>query len=284
MVDHWSVTGPRVLDIGDEGDRVRRLTVTVVGGSVDVVTHGDTGTARIEVSELQGPELSVRWDGDTVTITHGTTVDLGSLESLKKLVGIFDDARVRLSISVPDDTECTVTTVTASALVAGLRAPVRVRTASGSMTVDDTVGTVDVKTVNGDVDCHALHGVLRVSGVAGSVTAHQCKLSEISSKSVSGDLALDLVDGHSSITASTVSGALTVRAPHNGVDVSGSSMSGRVVVDGEEVGRSGSKGRFRSGDGSLRIRATSVSGDVVVLPPVPPEQAEDAAHEQSPAV
>lgn len=273
MTQHWTVTGPRVLDIGDEGDRVRRLSVTIIGGSVDVVTHDDSPAARIEVSSVEGPELSVDWDGDAITVTHGTSVDLGNLVDLKvfvkKLTGAFEHATARLSISVPEDVECIVTTISASALVAGVRAPVTVRTSSGSMTVDDTVGAVDVKTVSGDVACRALTGPLTVGGVSGSVIAHRSTLPEVKVKTVSGDVVLDLLDGRSSISSSSVSGSVTVRAPHDGADVIGKTMSGRVVVDGEDIGSYRGKGSVRRGDGSLQVKASSVSGDVIVLQPTP---------------
>ena len=50
----WRIEGPRVLDIGGEGERVERLEVGIVAGRVDVVTHDDSPTARVEVTEVEG--------------------------------------------------------------------------------------------------------------------------------------------------------------------------------------------------------------------------------------
>ena len=50
----WRIEGPEVLDIGDENERVGKLEVGIVGGRVDVVTHDDSPTARLEVHPRRG--------------------------------------------------------------------------------------------------------------------------------------------------------------------------------------------------------------------------------------
>lgn len=267
MAQEWHLDAPRILDVGDEGERVRHLHVTVIGGHVDILTHDDSSAAHLEVSQITGPELTVRWDGERLSVTHGTTVDLGTLEGLTSVAGSFRRATVQLALSVPEDVECTVSTVTASALVAGLRATTRARTVSGSLTVDDVVGDVDVKTVSGDVDCRRLRGTLEVDSASGAVTARRSELSTVTVNAVRSDVALDLIDGHCSIRSTSVSGSLTVRAPHERAHVSVSSMSGRVVVDGQERTTSRSDGAVAPADADLRIRYSSVTGDVVVLTP-----------------
>ena len=66
MAEQWTIEEPRVLDVGGEGERVRALKVGLVGGRVDVVTHDDSPAARIEVSEVKGQPVLVRWDGSTL--------------------------------------------------------------------------------------------------------------------------------------------------------------------------------------------------------------------------
>jgi hypothetical protein len=59
MGEEWSVDTPRVLDIGGDGEQVRRLSVAVVGGRVDVVTHNDSPTARVEIAQVEGMPVKV---------------------------------------------------------------------------------------------------------------------------------------------------------------------------------------------------------------------------------
>ena len=42
MAQDWQIEGPRVLDIGGEGEAVRRLKVGLVAGRVDILTHDDS--------------------------------------------------------------------------------------------------------------------------------------------------------------------------------------------------------------------------------------------------
>lgn len=263
----WKIREPRVLDVGGEAEQVRRLLVAVVGGRVDVVTHSDSPAARVEVSGIEGEPLKVRWDGSKLSITHGMDSDNGLVDKVVRMVGTLDRNKVILSVSVPEEAECTINTMSASGLVAGVRSRTKVNTVSGSMALDDIAGTVDVNTVSADVECRSIKGALHVNSVSGSVTAQQSDLPEVTIHTVSGDIALDLVNGRASVTSNSVSGEVTVRAPHDGYDVAANTASGHVVVDGHEL-RRGSRppgGRLTEGDGGLKLKATSVSGSIVVL-------------------
>lgn len=263
----WKIREPRVLDVGGEAERVRKLLVAVVGGRVDVVTHSDSPAARVEVSGIEGEPLKVRWDGTKLSITHGKDSDNGIVDKVVRMVGTLDRNKVVLSVSVPEDAECSVNSVTAGGLVAGVRARTRVNTVSGGMALDDIEGTVDVNTVSGDVECRGIRGPLHVNSVSGSVTAQQSDLPEVSIHTVSGDIALDLVNPRASVTSNSVSGEVTVRAPHDGYDVTANTASGQIVVDGHELRKTSGppRGRLTEGDGGLRMKATSVSGSIVLL-------------------
>ena len=54
MAQEWQIDGPKVLDIGDENERVGKLKLGLVAGRVDIVTHDDSPTARLEVHEVKG--------------------------------------------------------------------------------------------------------------------------------------------------------------------------------------------------------------------------------------
>lgn len=268
MSEEWNIDGPRVLDIGAEDERVRHLKVGLVGGHIDVVTHDDSPAARLEVSSIEGEALRVRWDGSTLRVTHGLDYDR-ILERLRERFEGHDRNRVVISLSIPESAAASVSTVSADAVVAGVHAKVRANTVSGSMTLDDLVGDIDVNTVSGDVECNQLEGSLKVNSVSGSVTAQRCSLPSVTVHTVNGDVALDITNAAATIASTSVSGDLTVRAPHGGYDVNANTASGQVVVDGQELrrGAHAAGGRLSSGDGALRVKANAVSGNVVVLRP-----------------
>jgi hypothetical protein len=266
MSEEWTIEGPRVLDIGGEQERVRQLSVAIVGGRVDVVTHTDSPTARVEVASVSGTPLRVRWDGTKLKVTHG--IEPGSiLDRVRSAFEGLEHNKVVLSISVPENAEATVSTVSASGLLAGMRAGAKANTVSGAITLDDIVGETDVNTVSGDVECQHLHGPLKVNSVSGAVTAQASDISEVSIHTVSGDVTLDLTNGRATIGSNSVSGDVTVRAPHDGYDVTANIASGQVVVDGRAITKSARPpgNRLTNGSGALRLKANAVSGNVVVL-------------------
>jgi DUF4097 and DUF4098 domain-containing protein YvlB len=186
---------------------------------------------------------------------------------VKSTVEGIDRNKVVVSISIPQAAEASVSTVSADALVAGVRAAVRANTVSGSLTLDDLSGRTGVNTVSGAVECSRLHGPLSVNSVSGSVTAQRSDLPAVSIHTVSGDVALDLVNGVAAISSSSVSGDVTVRSPLRGYDVRATTAGGQVVVDGRELWRGlrAAGGQLVEGDGALRVRANAVSGSIVVL-------------------
>ena len=199
MSEEWSIDTPRVLDIGGDGEKVGRLSVAVVGGRVDVVTHTDSPTARVEIAQVEGMAVKVTWDGWKLKITHG--VDSTSiLDKVRQAFEGLERNRVALSISIPEEAETSVSTVSASGLLAGMRAGARANTVSGSITIDDVVGDVDINTVSGEVECGNVRGRLKVHSVSGAVTAQQSDVPEVSISTVSGDVALDLLNGAASAT------------------------------------------------------------------------------------
>jgi DUF4097 and DUF4098 domain-containing protein YvlB len=240
--------------------------VAIVGGRVDVMTHTDSPTARVEVAAVQGTALKVKWDGSKLKISHG--VDTATI--VDKVRQAFDSLgrnKVVLSISVPEDAVTSVSTVSASGLLAGMRAGAKANTVSGSITLDDITGGTDVNTVSGDVECQHLHGPLKVNSVSGSVTAQQSDIAEVSIHTVSGDITLDLTNSAATIGSNSVSGDVTVRAPHDGYDVTANTASGQVVVDGRAINKRNRPpgNRLTEGSGALRLKANAVSGNVVVL-------------------
>jgi len=269
MAQEWQIDGPKVLDVGDENETVRRLKLGLVAGRVDIVTHDDSPTARVEVHEVKGKPLLVSWDGSTLKISHVKEKDGNLWDSLTSLTQDKGRRTARVSISVPATTEINASTVSAEALINGVRATVKANTVTGVITLDEITGDVDANTVSGDIECHALAGDFKGNSISGALTVQASRLGQVKLNTVSGDITLDLTDGRAQIQSNSVSGDVTVRIPRGGgFDVAAHTASGHVVIDGQSM-NGGSPhqrgGQLSDGDKALVIKANSVSGNVVVL-------------------
>ena len=269
MTQEWQIDGPKVLDIGGEFETVNKLKLALVAGRVDIVTHDDSPTARLEVYEVAGAPLLVIWDGSTLQVSHLKDKD-GSLWESVKSFGLDKGRRsARISISVPATTGINASTVSAEALINGVRARVKANTVTGVITLDDITGNVDANTVSGDIECHGLEGDFTGNSISGALTVQASRLGQIRLNTVNGDITLDLTDGRAQIQSNSVSGDLTVRIPAGGgYDVAAHTAAGHVVIDGQSLNGDAPYqrgGQLSDGDKALVIKANSVSGNVVVL-------------------
>lgn len=252
-----------------EFDNPKSVSVTLLGGGVDIVAAPGTTTARLEVRELTGPPLTVTWSDRALKIEQMRDSEGQVWGLLKSLLGggVGERPRARLTLTLPDDTAVSVKTVSADVLSGGSHGNVSVYTVSGGVTLDRPTGAVDVATVSGDVECASPSGELKVKTVSGGVTVQDAVLRTTRLNSVSGRMILDLRHGPTLVTANTVSGELSIRLPAgSGFDATVGSASGHVVVDGEPLIEDGKRGGHRyTGDRSVAIKARTVSGDLVVL-------------------
>jgi len=269
MTQEWQIDGPKVLDIGDEFETVKKLGLGLVAGRVDIVTHDDSPTARLEVHEVKGQPLLVTWDGSDLKVSHVKDKNGNLWDSLMSLGQDWGRRSARISISVPATTDINASTVSADTLVNGVRAKVKANTVTGGITLDDITGYVDANTVSGDIECHALSGDFKGNTVSGELTVQASRLGKIRLNTVSGDITLDLTHGAAQIQSNSVSGDVTVRIPPGGgFDVSARTASGQVVIDGQSMHGNAPHQRggvLSEGDKALVIKANSVSGNVVVL-------------------
>ena len=269
MSQEWQIDGPKVLDIGDESETVKKLSIGLVAGRVDIVTHDDSPTARLEVHEIDGQPLLVVWDGSTLQVSHVKDKNGNLWESVKAFGQDKGKRSARISVSVPATTEISANTVSADTLINGVRARVKANTVTGAITLDDITGNVDANTVSGDIECHALSGDFKGNTVSGELTVQASRLNQINLNTVSADVTLDLTDGKAQIQSFSVSGDITVRIPRGGgYDVTARTAAGQVVIDGQSMHGNAQHqrgGMLSEGDKALVVKATSVSGNVVVL-------------------
>lgn len=277
MSETWRVDGPKVIEVGSAEHPVLRVRLGLIGGRVDVVAHGEP-EGRLEVQSVTGRPLEVSWDGDTLEVSHPQArwdSLLGSLaDKLRGEPHSLSD-RAELSLAVPPGVRLQIGTVSAEGLVVGLTGPVEARTVSGTVTLDGVEGAVVAHTVSGSVDARAQSGHMRMDSVSGSFTVQSAGAPSLSAKTVSGSLSIDAAAAPGSADAavvvgfSSVSGGLVVRhETGHGYDADLRSVSGRVVVGSTRVQGDFGAVRHRHHDpaASVRIKASTVSGDITLLP------------------
>lgn len=272
----WHLDRAQTQEYGSVGEPVHSVNVVLVSGRLDVVAHPGRNSVRCDVQEVLGRPLTVSNTDDALRIEHHKdSVGGGAggggqiLDMIKGFLANSRSATARITLTVPVGTRITVNTVGADVLVGGVDGDVSVNTVSGAISLSRLGGRVDVKTVSSAIDASGLRGELKSKSVSGRLTVDASALRSAKLGTVSGPMLLDLVGGSGLVTASGVSGDLTVRIPQGtGYDVTAGSQTGHVVVDGHTLsGGSGSdKGGHRAeGDRSFAMKLRSVSGNVVVL-------------------
>ena len=250
-----------IIDI----DLVRRLTVSLIGGTVDVIGHDEPG-ARIEVHRVTGKDLKISMNGDALQIDHPQLRWDNFVDVFASFRGT---AQTEISVLVPRDVALRFGVVTADALVSGLRNDAKLNTISGDIVVDGCAGDLDVNAVNGEVSVRDHVGSVTVHTVSGEITASG-RIRRFALDGVTSDVFLDLEGTPDEIVTNTVSGNLTVRL---GAEVATryrlNSVSGTLQLDDQTVrGTLGKAYEASSGvlDGSwVELRANTVSGDISVV-------------------
>src|SRR5690242_18786141 len=158
-----SVSEPRKLTF-DEA--VRELHVRIVNGTVNVVGT-DEGSARLQVTDIEGPPLVVTQQGGTLTVAYEDLPWKGFLKWLDRK-GWRRSAVV--SLAVPADTRVEVGVIGAGAVVSGLRGPSAVKGVTRDTTLVSLSGPVHAETVSGNLEAQAVTGDLRFNSVSGDLT------------------------------------------------------------------------------------------------------------------
>ena len=64
-IEQWLIDSPKTIDL----ELVRHVRVSLMAGSLDVIAHDEPG-CRVEVSAVEGRDLKVAIEGDTLLIDH----------------------------------------------------------------------------------------------------------------------------------------------------------------------------------------------------------------------
>ncbi|MEW2129604.1 DUF4097 family beta strand repeat-containing protein [Streptomyces sp. NPDC005435] len=263
-MSEWSVAEPQKLTFDAP---VSELHVRIVNGLVNVVGTEES-SARLEVSEIEGPPLIVTQQGGTLTVAYEDLPWKGFLKWLDRK-GWRRSAVV--SLAVPADTRVEVGVVGAGAVVSGLRGPAVVKGVTGDATLVGLSGPVRADTVSGNLEAQTVTGDLRFNSVSGDLTVMDGSGPAVRADSVSGSMIVDLDPaGPTDVRLTSVSGEIAIRLPHPAdTEVEANTASGQIsnAFDGLRVhGQWGAhKVTGRLGTGSGRLKATTVSGSIALL-------------------
>lgn len=258
-----------------------RVQVRIVNGAVNVVGT-DESSARVEVSEIDGPPLIVSQDGSTLTVSYE---DLQWKSVLKWLDRKEYRRRAVVSVAVPAGVDVEVGVVGAEAVVTGISGRTEVRGVSGDTTLLRLSGPVRAESVSGTLEAQSVTGALRINSVTGDVTVIEGAGASVRAETVSGDMVIDLDPGDldgppADIRLASVSGEVAIRLPHPAdARVEANTTTGSVSNAFEDLrvsGQWGTKsvtGTLGSGRGTLK--ATTVSGSIALLRRPEPEEDDD---------
>ncbi|QKW11146.1 DUF4097 family beta strand repeat protein [Streptomyces sp. NA04227] len=264
-MSEWSITEPRKLAFDDAPTA---LHVRVVNGTVNVVGT-EEGSARLEVTRIEGPPLKVSDEDGVLTVAYE---DLPWKGFLKWLDPRGWRRSADISLAVPSHTRVRIGVVAASATVSGVRATTEVRGVSGDTTLVALSGPVTAETVSGNVETQRVTGDLTFQSVSGDLTVMEGAEGSVTAESVNGSVVVDLDRSQrpAQIGINTVSGEIALRlAEPTDAEVEIGTTSGTVSNAFDELRISGTWGAKRLsgrlGPGRGRLRATTVSGPIALL-------------------
>ncbi|MFB4196370.1 DUF4097 family beta strand repeat-containing protein [Streptomyces carpaticus] len=274
----WEVSAPQTLTF--EEHPVRELRVRLVGGAVNVVGTSDP-TAEVEIAEVTGEPLIVQREGGRLTVGYEDLPWQSFLKGWPRRPRRLMKRSAVVSIRVPADCRLSAGTVSAAAVVSGIRADAEVRGVTGQTTLVGLAGAVTADTVSGHVEAQSLGGPLAFTSVSGGLTVVEGRGPALRADTVSGELALDLLPSGdvADLTITSVSGDVALRLPAAiGLTVAGNTVGGAVSSAFPELSVHGPWGPKQLtgvlGSGAGRLTCSTVSGGITVLRRPP------AAHEQ----
>lgn len=244
----------------DVGDRPR-IEVHLPSGAVEV-RAGPIGRIEILIDAAEPDDVTVTQVGDTVTVRQ--TSRWG-----------FRNRAIRVAAAVPASAEVEVTTASGDVRTTGPLGVVRLRTASGRLDVDTVdrleltsssgdahVGTVagdcTLNTVSGDAVLRRVGGRLTGTLVSGDLRAATV-VGDLRVGTTSGDVRVDRCDG-SDVSLKSVSGDVEIGLPSGiRVDADLSTMSGRARLPEADRGATPAGPRRE-----VRLAVRSVSGDITI--------------------
>ncbi|HWU11220.1 MAG TPA: hypothetical protein VN520_33500 [Streptomyces sp.] len=261
----WTVAEPQKLTFDDP---VTALNVRIVDGMINVVGT-DGPAARLEVSAIEGPPLTVTLEDGTLTVAYEDLPWQGLLTWLDRRSPRRSAA---VSLAVPAGAAVEVGVIAAEAVVSGIRGRTELRGISGDSTLVGLSGAVRAETVSGSLEAQTVTGDLRFQSVSGDLTVLDGAGTSVRAESVTGHMVLDLDTSPTptDIRLTSVSGEIAIRLPHPAdAKVEANTASGTVSNAFEDLRVGGQWGAKKItgtlGAGTGKLKATTVSGSIALL-------------------
>ncbi|KAA1421666.1 DUF4097 domain-containing protein [Nocardioides humilatus] len=224
-----------------------------------VQLHVENNSGHIDVSAADVRTTEVRIEGklaDQVHVVHER--DRVSVIAPKNR-GIFGDQKLEIDVVVPNGTKVVLRSGSADVRVAGDIANASVKSGSGDVSIERISGVGTIDTGSGDISLAAVVGELRIRSGSGDINAEHLG-SATSISTGSGDIRVDRSGGP--VVVKTGSGDLDISQAET--DVSMTTGSGDTVIRYVARGRITSKGA--SGDVRIGVAAgTPVWTDITTL-------------------
>jgi Putative adhesin len=249
-----------------------RLKVRMLSGRCEIET-AETAETVVEATPMNGSSAS-REAADALVEELRHLPDGGhelviEVPKRKRLVPGFGDASVLIRVRGPHGLGLGVSTASADVEVLGRVGDADVRTASGDVHIEAADGRAEVKTASGDVALGALAGNAAVNTMSGDVRVRATGTA-LSVDTMSGDVRITRATG-GTIQLRSMSGDLEAAIARGAsLYVDATSASGDVRSELPVTGSAPD-----GGPADVELRATSLSGDIVVTraEPVPSQAA-----------
>lgn len=276
----WTISEPTTLILDDAA--VRRVRLRVIGGGINVV--GSDQRPRLEISDISGQDLDVRLEDGVLDIGYDRRrwSDLGPISFL---LGKGFRTTVQLALGVPRHCLVDAEIANGTAMISGINGHVELRGVSGEATLARLTGEVSVETVSGAIEAEQVDGEVSATTISGDVTLVHVSGERTRVETVSGGVAIDIVEPVPAMRIDTVSGDATIRVPaHCSLDARLTTTSGQVASSFPQIKHDGwpvtKAAEGRIGAGGPLLRAHTVSGHVTLLaradePSEPPVSAGD---------
>ena len=261
-------TGPSVAGTFDRDYSVTgplRLEITNASGDVDIAGSADgkvhvRGEVRASGFGFDNPQK--RLDD---TIANPPIEQTGETIRIGKEMSRMRNVSIAYSIQVPRDTEVNATVASGAQTIRGVRGPVKVQAASGSIRAEKIERFAQLTTASGSISASDLGNDLRVFSASGSVTVLKVR-GDVEVNAISGVIRISNPGGR--VEADTASGNVDIQGAAH--DVKAHAASCRVSVQGHPGGEnywelktaSGSVQLSVPASANLHLSAEAVSGEI----------------------
>ena len=240
--------------------------VLVRGHNGDVsVKSGPDGEVRV-LADIDHPErvdYQVGQDGDTVS------VQVKKKKASSRLFDFFSgEGHVDIVITAPQRTEVDISSGNGDVELRGTRAPAKLHTTNGDVSVAEFATQLDLGTVNGDVVVGRSEGSMKLRSTNGDVSVEMGK-GVFDAETVNGSVTLEVeMTGGGKNRIKTVNGDIEVELKgERSVTVDASCVAGSISTDVaglnvSEVAGSRLTGTLGSGEAELAI--STISGSISI--------------------